>query len=142
MQQVDVAAETVAVRIRSEGCVAAESAKNAAGALAFFAEDVIVQPAGMPQIQGKEALGELYRWWFEESGLKEFSGTTSHIEVSAAGDLAYEYGVNRMVLVGPEGDLLDMGKYLGVWKKINGEWFIAVLSFSSDKPAPVALKGQ
>ncbi len=142
--QVDVAAETEAVRTRSEGVVAAESAQNVAEALAFFAEDAIVQPAGAPQVQGKEAVGDLYRQFggFESGLLKEFSGTTSHLEVSAAGDLAYEYGVNRMVLAGPEGDLLDMGKYLCVWKKINGEWFIAALSFTSDTPAPVPLEGQ
>ena len=142
--QVDVAAETEAVRIRSEGVVAAESAQNVAEALTFYAEEAIVQPAGAPQVQGKEAIGDLYRQYggFETGQLKEFSGTTSHIEVSAAGDLAYEYGVNRMVLAGPEGDLLDVGKYLLIWKKINGEWFVAALSYSSDSPVPIALEGQ
>ena len=47
-----------------------------------------------------------------------------------------------MVLAGPEGDLLDMGKYLVVWKKTDGEWFVQALSFTSDTPAPVPLKGQ
>jgi ketosteroid isomerase-like protein len=140
--EVDVAAETEAVRTRSERVVAAEAAQNVPEALAFWAEDAIVQPAGAPQIEGKEAVGDLYRQFFEGGQLKEFSGTTSHLEVSAAGDLAYEYGVNRMVLAGPEGDLLDMGKYLLVWKKINGEWFIAALSFTSDTPAPVPLEGR
>jgi hypothetical protein len=32
-----------------------------------------------------------------------------------------------------------MGKYLVVWKKINGEWFAVALSFTSDTPAPVPL---
>jgi ketosteroid isomerase-like protein len=138
--QVDVAAETEAVRTRSEGIVAAEAAQDVAEALTFWAEDAIVQPAGAPQIQGKEAIGGLYRQFFEGGQLKEFSGTTSHLEVSAAGDLAYEYGVNRMVLAGPEGDLLDMGKYLVVWKKTNGEWFVTALSFTSDTPAPIPMR--
>ncbi len=101
-----------------------------------------MQGAGVPQIQGKEAIGDLYRQYFEGGQLKEFTGTTSYLEVSAAGDLAYEYGVNRSVLAGPEGDLLDMGKYLLVWKNINGEWFVAALSFTSDAPAPVPLEGE
>ena len=137
--QVDVAAETEAVQTRSEGVVAAEAAFDVTEALTFWAEDAIAQGAGTPQIQGTEALNEMYRQYFESGMLKEFSGTTSHLEVSAAGDLAYEYGVNRFVLAGPEGDLLDMGKYLAVWKKIDGEWFIAALSFTSDAPAPVPL---
>jgi ketosteroid isomerase-like protein len=140
--QIDIAAETEAVRARSEGVVAAESALDVTAALTFWAEDAIVQGAGMPQIQGKEAIGDLYRQYFEGGQVKEFSGTTSYLEVSAGGDLAYEYGVNRFVLAGPEGDLLDMGKYLAVWKKINGEWFVAALSFTSDAPAPVPLQAQ
>ena len=140
--QVDIAAETEAVRARSEGIVAAEAAFDVPAALSFWAEDAISQGAGMPQVQGKAAIGDLYRQYFESGLLKEFSGTRSYLEVSAAGDLAYEYGVNRFVLAGPEGDLLDMGKYLAVWKKIDGEWFIAALSFTSDAPAPVPLESQ
>ena len=140
--QVDIAAETEAVRARSEGVVTAEAAFDVPAALTFWAEDAISQGAGMPQIQGKAAIGDLYRQYFESGLLKEFSGTTSHLEVSAAGDLAYEYGVNRFVLAGPEGDLLDMGKYLAVWKKIDGEWFVAALAFTSDAPAPVPLESQ
>jgi ketosteroid isomerase-like protein len=140
--QVDVAAETEAVRARSEGVVAAEAAFDVSATLAFWAEDAIVQGAGTPQIQGKSAIGELYGDYFESGILKEFSGTTTHLEVSAAGDLAYEYGVNRFVMAGPEGDLLDMGKYLVVWKKIDGEWFIVALAFTSDAPAPVPMAGE
>jgi ketosteroid isomerase-like protein len=135
--EVDIATELEAVRARSQGVAAAEAAQDVAAALAFWADDAVVQPAGAPQIQGKAALGDLYRQFFEGGQLKEFAGTTSHIEVSAAGDLSYEYGVNRMVLAGPDGDLLDIGKYLAVWKKINGEWFAVALSFTSDTPAPV-----
>ena len=44
-----------------------------------------------------------------------------------------------MVFRSPEGDLLDMGKYLLVWKKVNDNWYIAALAFTSDAPAPVPL---
>ncbi|HWP38116.1 MAG TPA: DUF4440 domain-containing protein [Gemmatimonadales bacterium] len=134
--RVDVAAETAAVQARSKAVAAAEAAQNTEGALAFWADNAVVQPAGAPQIQGREAIRALYNSFFGTGQLKEFEGTTKHIEVSEAGDLAWEYGVNRMVLAGPKGDLLDRGKYLLVWKKINGEWYIAALSFTSDAPAP------
>ena len=135
--QVDVEAEAAAVRARSEAVVRAEAAMNAEEAAAFWAEDAIAQPAGSPQLQGRAAILDLYREFFGSGMLKEFSGTTSGIEVAESGDLAYEYGVNRMVLAGPDGDLLDTGKYLAVWKKIDGEWYIAALSFTSDTPAPL-----
>lgn len=137
--QVDIAAETAAVHARSEAVVAAEAAQDAEASTAFWAPDAIVQPAGSPQLQGRDAVLALYREFFESGTLKDFSGTTSHMEVAASGDLAFEYGVNRMVLAGPEGDLLDIGKYLAVWKKIDGEWYIAALSFTSDAPAPAPI---
>ena len=140
--QVDIAAETEAVKARSEGVVAAESGFDVEAAAMFWAEDAIVQGAAMPQIQGRAAVLELYRQYFQSGMIKEFSGTMSHLEVSAGGDLAYEYGVNRMVLNGPDGDLLDMGKYLVVWKKIDGDWYIAALSFTSDAPEPVPLQDE
>jgi uncharacterized protein (TIGR02246 family) len=135
--QVDAEAEASAVRARSEAVVRAESAMDAEAAAAFFAEDAIVQPAGSPQLLGRAAILDDYRQFFSGGTLKEFSGTTSGLRVAASGDLAYEYGVNRLILAGPDGDLLDNGKYLTVWKKIDGEWYVAALSFTSDTPAPV-----
>ena len=137
--RVDIAAETAAVSARSQGIAAAEAAQNTEQALAFWADDAIVQGAGSPQIQGHDAIRALYDSFFGSGQLKQFEGTTSYLEVSQSGDLAYEYGVNRFVLTGPSGDLLDMGKYLAVWKKIDGEWYAAALSFTSDAPAPVPM---
>ena len=50
------------------------------------------------------------------------------------GGLAYEYGINRFIFETPDGPFEDYGKYLAVWTKIDGEWFIAALSFSGDRP--------
>ena len=140
--QIDVAAETAALRARSEGIVAAEMAQDTEAALAFWALDAVVQPAGAPQVQGHDAIRTLYGQFFGTGQLKEFEGHSTHLEVSAGGDLAYEYGVNRMVFTGPEGDLLDMGKYLAVWKKMDGEWLVVALSFTSDAPAPEPVESQ
>ena len=136
--QVDSIAEEAAVRARSQGVASAEAAQDTEASLAFWAPDAIVQPAGAPQIQGHEAIRTLYNSFFTTGVLKEFEGTSSRVQVSQSGDLAYEYGVNRMILNGPEGDLLDLGKYLAVWQKMEGEWYVVALSFTSDTPAPVA----
>jgi ketosteroid isomerase-like protein len=137
---VDIAKETDAVRARSKGVSTAESAKDTQGAIAFWAEDAIMQPAGSPQIQGIKAITDVYHQFFENSAFKGISSTISNITVSQSGDLAYEYGVNRMVWTSSKGDLLDMGKYLLVWKKVKDNWFIAALAFTSDAPAPVPLE--
>jgi ketosteroid isomerase-like protein len=137
---VDIVAETAAVSKRSEEVAAAEAAKDKAKALTYWAPDAIVQPAGMPEIKGHEAIGNLYTFMFDSTGLKSFSGKSSGFTVSGSGDVAFETGVHRIVFGTPKGDLLDQGKYLAVWKKTNGTWFISALSFTSDTPAPVPIK--
>ena len=137
----DLAAEKAALHARMEGVVAAEAAFNVPEVLTYWAEGAIMQPAGSPQIEGKDAIRELLSQYFESGLVREFSGSSSHMEMAAGGDLAYEYGVNRMVLAGEDGDLLDMGKYLAIWKKIDGEWMVAALSFTSDAAEPSLISG-
>jgi len=36
----------------------------------------------------------------------------------------------------PEGSLEVLGKYLSVWKKIEGDWFIVAIAASNDAPPP------
>jgi uncharacterized protein (TIGR02246 family) len=132
---VDLTAEADAIRARGAGIVSAEASQDAELSTSFYARDAISQPSGSPQVEGRDAIRELYGHFFSGM-LKDFESATTHIDVAASGDLAYEYGINRMVLNGPDGDLLDVGKYLAVWKKIDGEWYIVALSYSSDAPAP------
>ena len=137
----NLAAERAALHARLEGVVAAEEAFNVPEALTYWAEDGIVQPAGSPQIEGKDAIRKLYSQYFESGLVREFSGSYSHVEMSAGGDLAYAYGVNRMVLAGEDGFLLDVCKYLAIWKKIYGYLMSVSLSFSSDASEPSPISG-
>ena len=126
--QAEIEAE---IRARSKAVVAAEMAFDWDTAVTFFVPDVTVQPANAPQIQGRKAQLELYRSF---PRLIEFEGITTAIIPAASGDMAYEYGVNRFVFETPDGPVKDHGKYLLVWTKIDGQWFIAALSFSSNTP--------
>ena len=75
------------------------------------------------------------------SSFEEFDSTTSRIEIAASGDLAYEYGVNRVVLPWQGVDLLVMGKYIVIWRKFDGTWLISAISITDDAaaPTPIAL---
>lgn len=127
------------LRERSDAFQSTESTLDAPKAAAFWAADAVVQPAGAPAIVGWPAIEGLYRQFFTTMGVKELKGTTTHIELARSGDLAYETGTNRIVIRTPNGDLLDIGKYLLVWKKIDGQWFVAALSFTSDAAAPTPI---
>ena len=137
----DPAAAERALHARSDAFQAAESAMDAARATSFWAADAVVQSAAAPPVVGRDAIGALYRQWFTPGTLKELRGTPSRVEMARSGDLAYETGVNRIVFRTPNGDVLDMGKYLLVWKRIDGEWYATALSFTSDAAAPVPVKG-
>ena len=93
----------------------------------------------MRALTGRAAIGNLYHEFFTTMGVKELVGTPSRVEMARSGDLAYETGVNRIVIRTPNGDMLDMGKYLIVWKKVNGQWYVAALSFTSDAAAPTPI---
>ena len=134
---VDIEAETAAIRARGEALVAAESAMDTQRVLAFWAPDGILQGYGIPLVQGRDDLQAALDGFFQ--AVAEFGSTTTDIEVAGGGDMAWEFGVNRAVVAGPDGNLLDMGKYVAVWKKIDGKWYVAAVAFSSDAPAPVPM---
>lgn len=119
------------VRARGEALVAAEEAFDWETAVTFFAPDVVVQPANAPQYQGREAHLEVYRTF---PAMLEFEGTMTRIVAAASGEMAYEYGVNRFVFDTPDGPFEDFGKYLVVWTKFEGEWFVTAISFSGNAP--------
>ncbi len=133
----DSASVARAFHARSDGLQRAESAKDAETSASFYAEDGVVQPAGAPQIVGKANILALYKSFFGNASLKELRGTPSNAVISASGDLAYEVGVNRIVFGSPKGDLVDMGKFVVVWKHEKGDWYVSALSFTSDAVAPV-----
>ncbi len=138
----DIGKETAAVRARSKAVTTAEESMNIPEIMKYWAKDAIVQPAGMPQIQGKEAIIKLYHQMFGDTAMKLKSFTSSsinspNISVAQSGDIAFDYGTNKFVWSTAKGELVEMGKYLIVWKKINDDWYVSAISFTSDGEAPV-----
>ena len=134
MNTIDIEAEKQAIsdKIKTGFEVEQQKDVDALMELGFFAEDVIVQGPNMPQIKGLEAIRNFYTEFFKI--LVSIEGGSTEIIISEAGDMAWDYGWNRSVYKGPDGPIEDEGKYLEVFKKINGEWRCVAISFSSDKP--------
>ncbi|MGD8322048.1 MAG: DUF4440 domain-containing protein [Gemmatimonadota bacterium] len=135
-QAPDLSVAQEEVRAASESLINAESGKDMDAAMAFYADNAIVQPPDAPQVEGAEAIRGVYDQIFNEMPISELGSTSTAIHVSADGTLAWEYGVNRVVLDTPEGPNTDMGKYLAVWAKQDGSWKVVALAFSSDAPPP------
>ncbi len=100
--------------------------------MALIADNIIVQPANMPQFVGKKAYREFMEEYYKI--LVSTVGESSRIEVSSSGDMAYDAGTMKVLLKGPEGTIEDEQKYFAVYQKIDGEWKCTALSSSSDNP--------
>jgi ketosteroid isomerase-like protein len=59
--------------------------------------------------------------------------TTDNVEIAASGDLAVEYGSYTMTNQGQE----DHGKYVTVYRKVNGTWKVAADIGTSTKPKDI-----
>lgn len=134
--KVDMVAENAALTARADALTEAEVAKDIEKALSFYAPDAIVQPANFPQVSGTEAVRGMYKQFMEDPNFKSFGSTRTALVLSEDGKMAYEYGVNRMVFSTPDGDMTDIGKYVGIWKKDGTEWRAVMVAFSSDAPPP------
>jgi ketosteroid isomerase-like protein len=66
--------------------------------------------------------------------------TTDAVQVTESGDLAVQTGQFHVTGIGPKGDGEDRGRFVTIWKKVNGEWKVAHDIGSTTMPAPGAEK--
>ena len=130
-QNVDLAAEADAIRALDVEWVAAVAAQDAAATAAFYAPDGAILPTGSPMAQGTDAVAAVWQGLFELPGFV-LTFEPTFIEVSAAGDLAYDIGTYALSFDSDQGPVQDNGKYVVVWKKVDGVWKVAADIFNSN----------
>jgi len=100
----------------------------------LYAEDSWFLPAGSPPLEGRE---EIRQWWVDTLDDPPFESLTFgpvDIRFSEAGDIAYDVGSSRSVVLDDQGnEQTQKGKYLVVWEKIDGEWKVAADAFNADE---------
>jgi len=133
---VDLAAEEQAIRAQSMAWLEAATARNAAGEAAVFADDGIAFRENRDPIVGPAAFEAYTSADRAANPQSTVSWTIDQVVVAASGDLAYELGSYQLTGLGANGTGDDMGKYVTVWKKVNGTWKVAADMGSTTKPAP------
>ena len=109
----------------------ADFGKGDAAALAGqYAEDAMVLPPNADSVTGRAAIQAFWQSFIDQ-GFKHMA--LAVVEVGTGGDLAYEVGTYEVGTA--PGTVADRGKYLVVWKKAGGKWWIHRDMFSSNMPA-------
>lgn len=93
--------------------------KDAEALAAMYAEDAVMLPPNEPAIFGRDAIRAGFRETFASRDLK---AEIEALEVVVDGDLAYVAGRYRMWT--GDGILVDRGKYLEIWRAVDGQWMI------------------
>lgn len=102
---------------------------DAAGMANLYTEDGQMMPPNGDVIQGREALTLFWQGLFD-AGIAAVE--LEIVEAESFGTTASE--VSRYTLFDANGEMLDRGKYIILWKLVDGEWMIHRDIFNSSMP--------
>lgn len=116
---------------------AAVESNDPAALAALYTEDAVLLPPGAERVEGKQGIQSTFAEWLDADPTASIELTADKVEVAESGELAYEIGTAQVSGTGPDGAAYDeTGKYLVVWKRVDGEWKTAADSWSLDTPPP------
>jgi len=107
------------------------AANDAAGVAALYTEDAQLLPPDMEIVSGRAAIQEFVAKTNPPGG-PAFEIAT--VETLVFGDHAHRQG--SFTVNSPDGTSLETGKFLELWKKVDGKWLIHRDMWSSNAPPP------
>ena len=134
--KVDIIAEANAIRDLEDQWTVALQNGDTDKIIGFFTTEAVQMKPNTQIFIGLQAIRKERESFFTDTTLlhKTYSSKIDIIEVSASGDLAYVRGNDRMTIKTPNGPVDDMGKWIDIWKKIDGQWKVVVNIWNSDMP--------
>lgn len=132
---VDLALEEQAISEADQRLLAAAQAGDAAAFAAIFAPDGEMLFPNRPRAIGQEAIQAAAAGDFAVPGFR-VTWQQSNVMIAQSGDLAVSTGNYQLTLTPPSGRIDDRGKYMTVWRKVDGEWRVAADMINTDVPMP------
>ena len=125
------AADEQVIRQTNERWLALIRDHDAAAVSKLYASDGAMMAPSAPIAQGQPALEKAW------GGLMQMPGfgltfKADKIVVAKGGDMALDQGTYLLSLTGPNGPTKDIGKYVVVWRNIDGQWKVAADIFNTD----------
>ncbi len=110
------------------------AAKDVAAIARIYAVDGMFLAPNALLVEGREGIAEVWAGLLGLPGIS-FTFEPTRIEVSASADLASDVGTYSLAFDADGGRVEDQGKYVLVWKKVNGAWKVLADIFNSNLPA-------
>ena len=131
---INVSGEKQAIDTRNQEWLRLIKDGKAAEVARLYTPDGAIMPPGAPKAQGPAAVEKVW------SGLMAMPGfaltfKADEITVSSAGDMALDRGTYRLQMGNAAAASEEVGKYVVVWRKIDGKWKVAADIFNSDGAA-------
>lgn len=98
----------------------------------FYAEDAWFLPPGSEPLHDRE---RIRAWWERTLADPPWESLTfgpREIGFAEGGDLAYDVGTSTSTVAAQDGEKVRQGKYLVVWRLIDGEWKVVADAFNGD----------
>lgn len=134
-------ASAVNVEQEKTALMAADSAwatttKDANKFAAALAPDAVLHMNGAPALKGEKSIREAYAAMSSAPGFNlKWQASTADV----SGDMGFTTGTYDMATNNAAGmPATDKGKYITVWKKLNGAWKVAADTATSDAPAALS----
>ncbi len=103
---------------------------DAATIASFHSADAQIMPPNGSIIEGREAIQAFWQG-FIDTGVK---GSLTSIEITVDGDMGYKVGTFR--ILDAAGAELDHGKFLEIWRLMDGKWQFHRDMWNSSVPLP------
>jgi len=128
--QQDSAETQDAIVAANEQFMTAFSNSDDAALAALYTEDAQLMPSNSDFVSGNEAVQAFWKSVFD-MGIKKAKLET--LEVEGMGDTAYEVGEYTLFTEGEQ--VADSGKYVVIWKMVNGQWKLHRDIWNTSMPA-------
>lgn len=130
----DTKSDEQAIRAISKNWLELTKKNDLAGCAALFAENGVVFRTNQEPVVGPAAIKKHFTEMHDKNPKADINWSTDRVEVAASGDLAAEYGNYNIKGLGPNGTETDLGRYITVYRKVNGAWKVSADIGSSTKP--------
>lgn len=134
--KVDRAAEEAALKALDKAWAEAANRKDLDATVAFMADDGETLAPNEPVARTREAIRASWNGLMQLPDAR-ISWAAERAQVAASGELGYTSGSYTLTFTGPDGKTVtDNGKYLEVWKKVDGQWKCLSDAYNSSVPLP------